>query len=769
MAFKVTDMASEKKIQPHLPMWDRRYSNPRQDSIINNPKIGPGSASSLARNFSMPSAHDLHNPMRVFKANLAKERQRLLSNEAVNACIVSSTLNNWLNGSNCAGRNLGLPSRMALYKNVNVSHNNNEARLYESTLSDMLVQQYAPTEERLKLLGSQWLNLQVLQKLLLYCKPFTIAFQEPEISTRSIFKSFSLWPRRIYPPQINQRQTMKLIRIDQLALFEYLSQDDNWNCFSSQVSRAWPTTFGRVIVREGKPCFLWQLDALNLDTGTSYVCRRSVLNGDQPLLEGLFHGFDVYLHPSDDLLWQIMPNISISILTMPTIAFLESLFAPNHTTSNGFGTLGNWFPIQSTTPLLHSTGDFANGDWFCIRFNICSCIPDEGGRRVKRFKHGYGIFPESIGIPLKRQAARLPGFSRAGDQFAVEFLISVSLVMRKSSITNGPSVIKYTVTAWLDYDTELDGLHERGSLLPALSGRVDRDLDLKDCGAGAAGFLQFLVVLIRAIDHWRRCWDAMMTKIDDMVSIQLQDTLDRDRWQELMFDDSFQLSEQYFTVLQLLRVFQDWIGETEDGIEGLSRELIGQFESWQDWRHQYCPRDENVWPLDIEHLEANFEKVKSFFTLRANLLKERIRRKKDEVESLRDGLFNASSLREALKAKMLNMFIGAFTVVTVIYTPLSFMATFWAIPVLTPNSQTTTPSGFATSFVFVPMATYILSAVFIIWVWSRSSSCFTMSLLAYTWVVTGSIFKNTTLMLNQLQGFLKKVKRRPSDQEANNN
>ncbi|KAI0013599.1 hypothetical protein F4779DRAFT_613329 [Xylariaceae sp. FL0662B] len=456
---------------------------------------------------------------------------------------------------------------------------------------------------------------------------------------------------------------------------------------------------------------------------------------------------------------------------MSTIAFLESLFAPNHTTgtSIGFGTLGNWFPIQNTTPILHSTGDFAKGDWSCIRFDMRSCIPDEGGRRVKRFQHGYGIFPESLGLPLKRQAAGIPGFSRAGDQFAVEFLISVSLVTTKSCMINGSTAIKYTVVVWVDYDTELDGFHERGSLLPVLSDRVDRDLDLKDCGAGAASFLQFLVVLTRAIDHWKKCWDAMMTRIDDMVNVQLQDTLDRNRWQMLMFDDSFQLSEQYFTVLQLLRIFQDWIGEMEDGIEGLKRELIGQCESWQDWRRRFCPGDENAWPLDIEGLEANLEKVKSFFELRANLLKERIQRKKDEVESLRDGLFNASSLREALKAKMVNMFIGVFTVVTVIYTPLSFMATFWAIPVLTPNSRTTTPSGFTTSFVAVPMTTYLLSAVFIMWVWSRSSSSFRKSLLAHAWDVTGSIVEKTISMLDQIQGLGRKAKNSPSDQEANNN
>lgn len=48
--------------------------------------------------------------------------------------------------------------------------------------------------------------------------------------------------------------------------------------------------------------------------------------------------------------------------------------------------------------------------------------------------------------------------------------------------------------------------------------------------------------------------------------------MDRNRWGKLMFDDSFQLSEQYFTVLQLLRIFQNWIAETERGIRSLGEE-----------------------------------------------------------------------------------------------------------------------------------------------------------------------------------------------------
>jgi len=105
-----------------------------------------------------------------------------------------------------------------------------------------------------------------------------------------------------------------------------------------------------------------------------------------------------------------------------------------------------------------------------------------------------------------------------------------------------------------------------------------------------------------------------------------------------MFDDSFQLSEQYFTVLQLLRIFQSWIEETEVAMKELRANLTGQYDTWQVWRKVHAPEDEIEWPLNTENLEANWDKVEAFFQDQVNGLKSRIQRKKDEVESLRSGV-----------------------------------------------------------------------------------------------------------------------------------
>ncbi|KAI8630556.1 hypothetical protein F5Y19DRAFT_428106 [Xylariaceae sp. FL1651] len=443
-----------------------------------------------------------------------------------------------------------------------------------------------------------------------------------------------------------------------------------------------------------------------------------------------------------------MPTISNSILTMRTIAFLESLFAPTHSNFTSFGTISDWFPVQNTTPALHSTGDFGKGDWICIQFNLRACIPDETGFRVKKFERAWGISPKCIGLPLKRQAAKIPDLSRGTDQYAIEFLLSVSIVLRKRSRVHAPSIFKYDIVVWADYNTNLE--KRVGAVFPVLSNNVNIDLGLKDCGLGGEEVLNFLVALAKAIDHWRKCCDAMMDIIDDIISVQLQDTLDKKRWNNLMFDDSYQLSEQHFTALQVLRIFQNWIGETEIGIQNLGEELIQQSESWQVWQRQHAKLDETQWPLDTTILRNNFEKLRDFFKLRVSPLQERIEKKKEEVASLQDVLLSASSRHEAKKAKTLNLYIGVFTTVTVFFTPLGFIATFWTIPFLATSSSTQTPSAFMTSFVVVPVLTYLVSAVIIVYLWSRSSRPLEALIVARSWNLAERVRRFKLWALDQL-------------------
>ncbi|KAJ2990807.1 hypothetical protein NUW58_g2771 [Xylaria curta] len=515
-----------------------------------------------------------------------------------------------------------------------------------------LFEDCVPTDKRLKELLQRWIDRSYLQQRLLYCRPFHIVFEEPGASKPA------LWSRRL------RSEPARLIRRSHDELRDLLHEGKPGG-FPSQLLSAWPDNFGQLISDEGQPRhFQWRLSVPRVDD-ERIMCRHPSADEKQILFKS-----DVSLRPSDNVLWQIVPNMSSSIIPMRTVAFLENMFAPTHGNFTGFGTIGDWFPVQNTTPVLHSTGNFGRGDWLCVQLNMRACIPDETGYRVRRFRDGWGIFPKGIGFPLRRQAAKIPDMARGTTQFAVEFLQSVSIVLKKRHRPGAPSALNYNIVVWLDYNTEFEGRPERG----VLSNKIDLGLGLEDCGAGGEGFLQFLIVLARTIDHWRKCWDSMMDKIDEIISVQLQDTLDKKRWAELMFDDSFQLSEQYFTVLQLLRIFQNWIAETDRGIQSLGEELIQQCELWLSWRQKHAKMDELEWSLDTEILRKNIKKVNNYFDLRVRPLRERIEKKKEEVTSLQDALLNASSLREALKAKSLNLYIGVFTSVTVFFTPLGFVA-----------------------------------------------------------------------------------------------
>ncbi|KAF2973407.1 hypothetical protein GQX73_g4 [Xylaria multiplex] len=596
-----------------------------------------------------------------------------------------------------------------------------------------LFEDCVPTDERLKGLLQRWVNSKQLQRRLLYCRPFHIVFQEPETS------GASLWLRHS-----KERSLTKLVRKSHHELGELL-QEGKSEGFTKQLSDAWPESFGSLINAEGqRRCFQWHPGVPRLDYGTYgtiVACRKSQADGSQDLL-----AVDTPLCPSDNMLWQVLPSIFSSIISMRTIAFLESLFAPTNSNFTSFGTVSDWFPVQHTTPALHSTGNFGRGDWLCIQLNMRTCIPDEAEHRISRFKNSWGISPTGIGFPLQRQAAKIPDLARGTTQFAVEFLLSVSIVLKKRSRVGAPSALNYNIVVWLDYKTNFNSQTVRDSTFPVLSDRIDLDLDLEDCGAGGEGFFHVLIVLTRTIDHWRKCWDTMLDKIDEIISIQLQDTLDPKRWGKLMFDDSFQLSEQYFTVRQLLRIFQNWIGETEKGIQSFGEELAQQCELWQSWRQQHAEMDELEWPLNVEVLRNNIDKVREFFELRVTPLKDRIEKKKEEVASLQDALLNASSLREALKAKTLNLYIGVFTTVTVFFTPLGFITAFWAIPFLDPNSEAPIPSGFTASFVTVPLLTYILSTVIVVYFWARSSRHRNVIL----WEMPGNIWELVLSIVEQI-------------------
>jgi hypothetical protein len=99
--------------------------------------------------------------------------------------------------------------------------------------------------------------------------------------------------------------------------------------------------------------------------------------------------------------------------------------------------------------------------------------------------------------------------------------------------------------------------------------------------------------------------------------------------QHLMFDDKgFPKSKKYFQMQQLYRIFNNYVEET-------IRDLQYQRESFMsEW-------DGNLEPelrAALSDVGFEWEKSLAIQLSRLNVLLDRIRRKKEEVESLRDGV-----------------------------------------------------------------------------------------------------------------------------------
>lgn len=103
--------------------------------------------------------------------------------------------------------------------------------------------------------------------------------------------------------------------------------------------------------------------------------------------------------------------------------------------------------------------------------------------------------------------------------------------------------------------------------------------------------------------------------------------MDRERWDKLMFGDSYQRSRLYFTVLETLRVSRGWIEDTVDDWASLR----------DQWAREVRP-SEIFDEADWRAVEAGWDSVTVALQAKAKLLEDRIDRKSEEVKSLRDGV-----------------------------------------------------------------------------------------------------------------------------------
>jgi len=113
-----------------------------------------------------------------------------------------------------------------------------------------------------------------------------------------------------------------------------------------------------------------------------------------------------------------------------------------------------------------------------------------------------------------------------------------------------------------------------------------------------------------------------------------------------MFDREFRLSQFYFSILQILRIFTDTIEETQKEVEHTRRQFEAYFEPQFNSRARGF---KNIFgDTDEEELskiqtframiDSEWGRVTSFQKGLATNLIEHIKKKSEEIESLRDGV-----------------------------------------------------------------------------------------------------------------------------------
>ncbi|KAK5651199.1 hypothetical protein OQA88_12747 [Cercophora sp. LCS_1] len=193
----------------------------------------------------------------------------------------------------------------------------------------------------------------------------------------------------------------------------------------------------------------------------------------------------------------------------------------------------------------------------------------------------------------------------------------------------------------------------------------------------ATGVAAFAFRIHSLLPQWETQWSNLIDEIGKALNNDLESILSPAHQLEAMIDgNDLQLSKFYFTILQILRTAAEWIRESMDDLRRTVEDMEQLYLSRaSDQRANFLPTASNKESraAAIAMFKQNWETVMSEQKRIGTALIARIAAKQEEAESLRDGLFNATSVSEVKNSAQLNRYILVFTTVTIFYLPLSFM------------------------------------------------------------------------------------------------
>ncbi|KAK8102940.1 hypothetical protein PG984_016086 [Apiospora sp. TS-2023a] len=219
---------------------------------------------------------------------------------------------------------------------------------------------------------------------------------------------------------------------------------------------------------------------------------------------------------------------------------------------------------------------------------------------------------------------------------------------------------------------------------------------------------------------------------------------------ETRTDNKFESSDKYFFAIELLRISAEWVKEKGSDLknaqESINRVLLTHIKTAKDMYKGEHPNAAS-WDACANVISHNWGIVFLAYQKYEKDLQDRIERKTQEVKSLRDGLFSATSVREATKGTSINEYILVFTVMTIVYLPLGFVAALYGIDMFDFEIPGQTKS-FAITTAVVSSSTYLAAWVLLHEVRQRRKSGSYRKRLSGLMDLGWSIFAlNTPLMI----------------------
>ncbi|KAI0836289.1 hypothetical protein F5Y06DRAFT_298648 [Hypoxylon sp. FL0890] len=212
------------------------------------------------------------------------------------------------------------------------------------------------------------------------------------------------------------------------------------------------------------------------------------------------------------------------------------------------------------------------------------------------------------------------------------------------------------------------------------------------------GIVYFQCAICNIIRQWSADWSITLLDLEKTFGSKIGDVLDKNNVQNYMYDnEDLDRSQFYFSLLQLLRISSERIKRSMDDLK-LAAEECGAELLKSSFRASVLEAESDSrkdFDGATKIIIRNWDVVLALHKKEGKVLLDRIDQNTKAVKSLRDGLFNAQSVRETVRSTKINQYLLVFTVVTIVFLPPSFVATQY---------------NFWITFVSVALATY-LSAI----------------------------------------------------------